>query len=503
VSRLATITLLNDVKCQITGLLPDHHQHFWASYGLHTPNYFFNPEYTLGTWDGKIRYYHKDGLTYIYLLDQIIPTLTQLGYEIKITDNRIGKFVELPTIDQNYFYHIINDETDEPYVLHQHQVDVVNTLCTQGSGLAIAATGAGKTLICAAIADLYVKKGLRVILIVPSQDLIEQTRDDFTALKVRNGEYSGTNKEIEGHTCVISTWQALQNVPQLMSQFQVVIVDECHGAKGKELMSLLTEHGANIAHRFGVTGSLPKPETDKMSINVALGQVHIEIPASLLISLGILATLDIHIQQLDEDLTAQYNEFLANNPKIEKIPTYTQYKDQYFPEYAAEKSFLQKYEYRKIWMAEKISNLKKQGNTFVLVDGVSFGKQLAQLIPGARFIHGADKKKVRKEIYKSFRDNDNLCIIATVNIASTGINIKRIYNLVLIDLGKSFTRVIQCIGRGLRKAPDKDHVDVFDICSDFKYGKTHLAERIKYYKEANYPHTKEKIKYKDQLIEHL
>ena len=138
-----------------------------------------------------------------------------------------------------------------------------------------------------------------------------------------------------------------------------------------------------------------------------------------------------------------------------------------------------------------------KGNVFCLVDGVNFGKKLAKLIPGAVFVHGKDKKKARKEVYQLFKDNDNLVVIATVHIASTGLNIKRIFNLMFIDVGKSFIRVIQTIGRGLRKAPDKDHVDVTDICTDLKYGKKHLRERVKFYNEAKYPHKKRKINYSE------
>ena len=136
-----------------------------------------------------------------------------------------------------------------------------------------------------------------------------------------------------------------------------------------------------------------------------------------------------------------------------------------------------------------------KGNVFCLVDGINFGKKLAKLIPDAVFVYGKDKKTARKQIYDLFRDNDNLVIIATVNIASTGLDIARIFNLMFIDVGKSFIRVIQTIGRGLRKAPDKDHVDVTDICTDLKYGKKHVRERIKYYNEALYPHKKRKIDY--------
>jgi superfamily II DNA or RNA helicase len=65
---------------------------------------------------------------------------------------------------------------------------------------------------------------------------------------------------------------------------------------------------------------------------------------------------------------------------------------------------------------------------------------------------------------------------------------------VLIEPGKSFVRVIQSIGRGLRKAEDKDFVDIYDITANTKYSKRHLTERKRFYKEANYKFSIEKVK---------
>jgi superfamily II DNA or RNA helicase len=64
---------------------------------------------------------------------------------------------------------------------------------------------------------------------------------------------------------------------------------------------------------------------------------------------------------------------------------------------------------------------------------------------------------------------------------------------VLVEPGKSFVRVIQSIGRGIRKAEDKDHVQIWDITSKCKYSKRHLTTRKRFYKEANYPYTVSKV----------
>ena len=80
-------------------------------------------------------------------------------------------------------------------------------------------------------------------------------------------------------------------------------------------------------------------------------------------------------------------------------------------------------------------------------------------------------------------------------MAAVGINIPRIFNLVLVEPGKSFVRVIQSIGRGIRKAVDKDHVEIWDITSTCKFAKRHLTARKKFYTEANYPFSIEKAEW--------
>ena len=115
------------------------------------------------------------------------------------------------------------------------------------------------------------------------------------------------------------------------------------------------------------------------------------------------------------------------------------------------------------------------------------------MITDSVFINGDVKLKDRTEAYDDIEDSNNKVIIATYGVAAVGINVPRIFNLVLIEPGKSFVRVIQSIGRGIRKAKDKDFVQIWDITSTCKYAKKHLTERKKFYKQAQYPFTIDKI----------
>lgn len=852
-----TIRINDEVNCSVNNLHPDHAGYFFEQYGVHTANYYFNPKYQLGTWDGKIRYFHKTGKTYVNLLDEIVPKLIRLGYEIQLDDLRQAPALDLTPIDQNFFADMgVVDEDGEPWKVRDYQIQLVNELLSNGGGVGIAGTGAGKALaldakvltptgwrlngdlkpgdtvitpkgkdstildvfpqpakqlyrvtfhdgssveccgdhlwqvkfpkhlhkawtedrivsttdimdflnhkqsglhtpgnvsiplvdpieyeaehhlidpytlgvligdgtllhnattitskdveilnrvedslgfldvrllhrtrydyaivktqkqnsfppspnllterltqlglsgkrsyeknipsqykhgtveqrfelirglldtdgtvdkrgnisfttvseqlskdvqeviwslggtctitsrtptythketkqsgrvaytcfirhltpsrlfslerkrtrarnihadgrveltrrvvsieptekkrsqcisiddsehlyitddyivthntsMCAALTLTYERaNNCKSIIIVPDKNLSEQTIEAYDFFKVDVGVYGGDHKDLD-HQHVVSTWQALKNNPTLIQMFDVIIVDECHGLRGDVLTKLLTEYGCKIPYRYGVTGTLPKAPCDALAVKVAVGTVRYEVPAHVLIDEGYLAKPHIDVVQLEVNLKKEYQEFLDELPEESKKPTYIQFKDSYFPEWSNEKKFLQTEKERLDWIAEYIdlrSSVGK-GNTLCLVSGIPVGKKLAKLIPNAVFVHGKDKMSVRREIYDRFKNEDNIVVIASVQIASTGLDIPRIFNMIYIDVGKSFIRTIQSIGRGLRKARDKDKVHITDICSDLKYSKRHLRDRIRYYKEAKYPYAKKKVDY--------
>jgi superfamily II DNA or RNA helicase len=162
-------------------------------------------------------------------------------------------------------------------------------------------------------------------------------------------------------------------------------------------------------------------------------------------------------------------------------------------DYQAELKYLTTDTARLEYIGKMMNKVSQTGNTLILVDRISAGEMLRDLMPGSTFISGAVKIKDRKETYDTIREGTNEVIIATYGVAAVGLNIPRIFNLVLLEPGKSFVRVIQSIGRGVRKAKDKDFVQIWDLTSTCKFAKRHLTQRKKFYAEAQYPFTIEKI----------
>ena len=207
---------------------------------------------------------------------------------------------------------------------------------------------------------------------------------------------------------------------------------------------------------------------EKTALKASLGEVVNKLEAKELQDMGVLSNCHVNIVQMLE--TVQYSN------------------------YQSELSYLTTDPDRMNYIVDLVKNISQSGNTLVLVDRLKAGELLEKNIEGAKFVHGNIKD--RKSTYDEINESDNSITIATYGVAAVGINIPRIFNLVLVEPGKSFVRVIQSIGRGIRKAQDKDHVEIWDITSTAKYSKKHLTERKRFYKDANYPFTIEKVDWK-------
>ena len=454
------ITLRDEVYAHLTGLLPQDQEFLENKFAYMVEGAFFMPLYKLGRWDGKVRFFEKTGKIFLRLLDEVLPYLDNWNYEIELRDERPAKESINTRVTADWFARKENQQLK--FNLRPYQVEAINLALEHGGGIIEAATGAGKTWIVGAMVDAYGQNDLKCMVIVPSVDLVDQTAATFKLGQIDVGTYGGKVKDL-AHQHIISTWQSLQNNPKIIEDFDVLIVDECHGAKAKVIGEIVNTFGAKISFRFGVTGTIPKQKIDQATIKGTLGEAIYTITASELMEMGYLAQLEIEPVEIQETVNEE------------------------FPDYASEKTYLGKNSDRLDFLADLIiSKSQQHGNTFVLVNSIKQGKALASRIKDSVFLHGADDTEVRAEWYSLFEKRDDLIVIATFGIASTGISIDRIFCLFMIDSGKSFVRAIQTVGRSLRKGHDKDKVLCVDVHSKLKWSKKHFRERVKYFKEAKY-----------------
>lgn len=482
----AKIIIKDEVNVKIEGLELSDRRALMKKFEYEKPGARYLPSVRLGRWNGKISYFSLAGSTYLNLLEDVVTYLYDKNYDIEITDHRQqhGK-LEFDLIREDSFADTVwpdkHPAAGQPIMLRDYQVEIVNNFLANPQSLQEVATGAGKTLMTAALSKSVEKYG-RSLVIVPNKSLVVQTEADYINLGLDVGVYFGDRKDY-GKTHTICTWQSLNNLfkntadagEENLDEFffddiACVIVDEVHMAKADVLKTMLTGVFSNIPIRWGLTGTIPKAEMDQVSLLVSLGPVIGKLSASELQDRGVLAQCHVNIVQLKD--------------KVE------------FTNYQSELKHLLEDEKRLDRIAELIDKVNETGNTLVLVDRVNAGKELVKRLgTNAVFVNGGTGLTERKAEYDEVATSDDKIIVATYGVAAVGINIPRIFNLVLIEPGKSFVRVIQSIGRGIRKAEDKDHVQIWDITSSCKFAKRHLTQRKAFYKEANYPFTLEKLDY--------
>ncbi len=478
------LVIRDEVNVKFENLDLSMRKHLVNKFKYQIPYARYLPAYKLGRWDGTVSFFGLGGTTYVSMLEEVLVELDNKGVYVEVEDLREQTQLKFNKINENYWkdqgtvWPEGHQMAGEPIVLRDYQLDVVNNFLANPQALQEVATGAGKTIITATLSHLCEPYG-RSLVIVPNKSLVTQTEEDYRNCDLDVGVYYGDRKEL-GHTHTICTWQSLNilskktknheaaiTFQEAMEDVKCIIVDEVHQAKADVLKQLLTQNFAHVPIRWGLTGTIPKEQFEFQGIRAGLGEVIGQISAKELQDKGVLANCHVNIVQTDDV--------------------------QAFGNYQEELKYLTTNEKRIEWVASLVEKIAQNGNTLVLVDRISAGNMLQSNIENSTFVSGVTKTDERKEHYDEIKTATNKVIIATYGVAAVGINIPRIFNLVLIEPGKSFVRVIQSIGRGIRKAEDKDHVQIWDITSRCKFAKRHLTQRKKFYKEANYPFTIEKI----------
>jgi len=480
------LTIKDEVNIKFDGLDLGTRKELHDKFKFRLPYAHHIPAVKLGRWDGCKYFFQLSGASYVNLLVDILPIIERRGYDIELQDERTSTIeYEFERVHKDSYSHFKwpkgHVHAGKNIELRDYQVELINVYLENRQGLQEVATGAGKTIITAILSHKCEKYG-RTIVIVPSKSLVRQTEADYKILGLDVGVYYGDRKEYN-KTHTICTWQSLNNLLKNTKEGEAeisiydfldgvcaVIVDEAHMGKAEVLMAMLTGIFADVPLRWGLTGTIPKEDFDFYAIRVGIGEVLARLQAHELQKKKVLADCHVHILQLEDFVN--------------------------FKTYPAELKYLVTDDERIKYIAGIIKEISITGNTLVLIDRIATGKLLNSYFDEAVFINGNTKVLDRQDHYDEVAVLNSKLIFATYGIASIGINIPRIFNLVLLEPGKSFVRVIQSIGRGIRRAKDKDFVQIWDIASTSKYSKRHLIKRKQQYKDARYPFHVDQVDWK-------
>jgi len=445
------------VECPDDGLAKD----LFDFFSFTVPNAKFMPSYRNKWWDGKVRLFSiKTRKIYIGLLPYIDEFCKERGYDFEGIEDVIG-VKHREKCSQSWL-----SDLDLPFPPRDYQIDAFNTAVQYGRQLLLSPTASGKSLIIYLLARYY---DVKTVIIVPTTSLVEQMTKDFEeygykerVCKIYHGQ------EVFDAPITITTWQSFAKAPkEVLSSFDMVVGDEAHLFKADVLKGIL-EKMKKTAIRFGTTGTLDGSEVHRLQLEGLFGPVKKVISTKDLMEDGTIANLSIdciilrHTKQKKETYQDEMDYLVSNDSRNEFI-------------------------------CNLVYSLK--GNTLVLFQyvekhgAVLHGKMFKRLDDKLHYVYGGtdvtDREEVRTLVEKA---SDNV-ILASYGTFSTGVNIKKIDNVVFASPSKSRIRNLQSIGRGLRKTEGKTEMRLFDIADDLQcnnYTLNHLKERINIYNEEGF-----------------
>ena len=459
------------------------------------PGHKFMPQYRNKMWDGTIKLYNLYSQTiYAGLLDYVYKFAEDRKYTVKFSNPE--EFENQTYIDSNTLRDYIVKKlqpiaSGKLITPHVHQVDAITHAINNDRCLLLSPTASGKSLIIYTLVRYYMEripKDKKILIVVPTTSLVSQMYSDFIeysqidktfdAEKEVHVVFAGRDKSCKSCKVVISTWQSIYKLPkEYFKQYHTVFGDECHLFKSKSLTTLMTKL-TDCPHRVGTTGTLDGTQTHKLVIEGLFGPVYDVISTKELMDKEILAQLEI------DAVILKYKDEEKKEIKRAK--------------YHDEMKWLISNEKRNNFIVDM--SLKLKGNTLILFQFVDeHGKILYNMIKDkinadrkVFFVYGDTNVEIREEIRHIVEKNDDAIIVASYGTFSTGISIRKLHNIVFASPSKSRIRVLQSIGRQLRKSESKEVAKLYDIGDDLSWKSyknhtlRHFSERIRIYKAEKF-----------------
>lgn len=457
-------------------------------------NYIFHPKYKQHFWDGKIRAFDKsNGFLPIGLLPKLSKYCKNNNIEL-IFDFDLDEF--FTDIDDDVLYDLYDEVIPKDSELYprDYQHNTILKSIRNKRGICRLATSAGKSFIQYLMCRWLLKQDRKILFIVPNITLVDQMYNDFIEYGYSDIDnnvaklHSQIKKTDFGLPVLLTTWQSLQNKgPKFFEKFDTLIIDEVHLSSGQTIQTIC-KYCVNADFRIGLTGTMPVNKATEQTIFGMLGPIIYDVTTKELIERGFASSVVIKNIMLKYD-----NSFKVNRNYDEEMKFVTTFKPRFK-------------------VIDKIINATEKGkNTLILVHKIDHLEETyKELLDkyGNEYsiykIYGEVKATDREHVKVKMESEGNVILVATYSTLSTGWSVKRLHNIVFYSSYKSKIKILQSIGRGLRKHETKDSMVLWDVVDDlrYRYGSKeidnyiykHFKSRKSYYDEQGFSYTDESFK---------
>ncbi len=459
-------------------------------FSFFTPNYRWSPKFKAGIWDGKIRMFNRKNNT---LPIGLYPRLKYFCKQtnIEFFDNFTKTSLKLT--EQNVIDYC-ERKLKLPFKPRDYQINGVIESFRQQKLVIKSPTASGKSLILYIISKLFyeIYKG-KVLIIVPTVSLVEQMKGDFVEYNENLEEnlhkkittiYSGQERDWN-NPIIVSTWQSLQTIKDLriFQQFGCVLVDEVFSAETAIQIQTIIGNCSKAKMKVGVAGTLNDEKINRIQLEGLFGKINSKTSTKKLMEEGILSKLKIKV------IILHYNNIIK--------------KKLFKSSYHDEMKMIQLIKERSNFIINIASKIDK--NVLILFKNIDYGKLLFKELNNKKlerqiyYIAGETKADIREEVRKLTSLDKNAIIVASLGTFAIGINIPNLNTIIFGQNFKSKIKVLQSIGRVLRKTDKKNKATLIDIVDNLQYKRRknyalkHAMERIKIYDKEGFEYNIKEI----------
>lgn len=377
----------------------------------------------------------------------------QWNHSIGLTEKWISKYEEIyvPT-ESHSFTNKLKNTTLEPNLMQTEALYSLNSLRQEGKdkALLISATGTGKTFLSAF--DVKQFNAERVLFIIHRENIAKKAMESFKKImpNKKYGMFSGTNKDYDADYmfATIQTIGKQEYLQQFDRQyFDYIIIDEVHHLGADTYQTIFDYFKPKFL--LGMTATPERTDGydiyQKFDYNIAY---------------------EIRLQQaMEEDLLCPFHYFGISDIKIdgEELDDNTDLK------YLA-------CEDRVNHIIEASNKYSYSGNKvhgLIFVSRVDEANKISSLLntKGYRTIAvTGETVNVEEAIDKLESDDEDNCYdyLVCVDKFNEGIDIPKVNQIIMARPTSSAIIFVQQLGRGLRKADDKEYTVIIDMIGNYK-----------------------------------
>lgn len=463
-------------------------------------NHFFHPLVKKKHWDGAICFVDKRGPLW-RIPSGLWSEVFEIGEKYKIEIEIIGldKIIDNNLTLEEFTQWANEFFKDKELKPRDYQIEAAWKIVKFRFSCLEIATSSGKTLI-AFIVLAYLKnvRGInKFLMIVPNTTLILQGAEDFESYGLKELDncdiqlIHGGNKNKLSGGLMIGTYQSLvKQDDSFFDGVEAVFVDESHQTSAKSIKDVISKC-KDSRYRFGLSGTLTNRNTaEHLTIQQFLGPLVMEISPKFLFDNKYATPVSIKIVKmdwLDSEIKRKLYDLRKNKMDLEGSEIF-----------GIEKKLVVSSDKRLNYIVDFISKTSKNSLVLFQSVGEGYGKRVYDMLREIQaekevFYIDGDTDPQQRDFFKNkMEEGVNKIMVASFGTLSTGVSMKNIHNIFLIESYKSEVLIKQSLGRGMRLYEGKEKVNIIDFVDDFScegsdnYLMKHSSERIEIYKREKF-----------------